>query len=313
MPVREFASTLVFASAIATVASAQRDTLQAPDSTPPRSVSLAAPVRIPLVASGIAGASLPVIQVMVNGRGPFRFGVETGARFVGVSRSFVDSLSLTRAAGSAELPEFHVDSITLGAATFHDLKVAVLPRAATGVDGVLGLPFFNDVLLTIDYPAQEMTLSLDSLPGPDGKTILALSRAGPFWAMPVTIGGVELNGILDTRSTTAFSVNSGIAARIPLAGEARVIGRAGGAGLPMTEIKAARLRGDVVIGAFTFPAPLLIVHDLPPGFPTDPIVGSVVLRNFSITLDQRHKRLGLHRDGPSVIPLPEPRPRPSAP
>ena len=52
-----------------------------PNATPPRSVSFTGTVDVPLLDPGTR-ASLPVIAVMINGRGPYRFGVETGAGFV---------------------------------------------------------------------------------------------------------------------------------------------------------------------------------------------------------------------------------------
>jgi hypothetical protein len=54
---------------------------------------------------------------------------------------------------SDDFPEYRVDSITVGAASFEDLPVSGTPRAASGVDGFLGLPLYRNVLVTIDYAA----------------------------------------------------------------------------------------------------------------------------------------------------------------
>jgi len=275
-----------------------------PDSSPPARIDFAGTVTVPLVPSG-GGPILPVVEIMINGRGPYRFGIETGAGFIGVNPGFADSLGLPRAGGSDDIPEFRVDSIALGAATFRDVLVAPLPGPARGVAGVLGLPFFRNILLTIDYPGQRVLFSRDTLPDPDGATVLALSRAGPFWAMPITMADHALVGVLDTRSTGVLGVTPEVAATLPFADSTRVIGRAGGAAIPVTTLRAGRLDGDVVIGAFRFPRPEVTIRALPPGFPTGPLIGAVVLQNFVVSLDQRHGRLRLVHPGSTTITLPE--------
>ena len=123
--------------------------VQEPDATPPRRVVMPTSVDVPLLDPGIPGASLPVISVMINGRGPYRFGVETGAGFVAFSRELVTALGLKQAGGSDELPEYNVDSVTFGGASFQGVRAASIPRNARGVDGLLGLPFFQNVTFTV--------------------------------------------------------------------------------------------------------------------------------------------------------------------
>lgn len=276
---------------------------QEPDATPPNAVVFNGTVEVPLIDPGIPGASLPVISVMVNGKGPFRFGVETGAGFVAVSREFVDAVGLTRSGGTDDFPEYVVDSITFGGASFRGVRVASMPRSARGVDGLLGLPFFRNVTFTIDYPASRFRVSHDTLPTANGKDVLPVSRVGPFWGLPMELGGKRFTAVLDTRSMTAMSITPKEAEPLSFDGELRVVGRSGGAGLPTAELKEGRLTGDARIGAYTFPRPPLSVRELPPGFPEGPLVGSRVLRNFVVSLDQRRARLRLTRNDTSPIEL----------
>ena len=302
---------LAMLAVAASEAAAQQPVLYQPDSSPPRRIAMAAAgVEVPLVDPGIPNTTLPVVEIMVNGRGPFRFGVETGAGFVAVSRAFVEAAGpLPRTGGPDEVPEYRVDSITLGGATFHDVRVSAMPRGATGVDGVLGLPFFRDVLLTIDYPARRLRLTRDTLPAANGRDVLQLSRAGPFWAVPIDLAGHAYAGVIDTRSTGTLGVTPEVGAALPFDGALEVVGRARGAGIPETEVKAGRLAGDVRIGAYTFPRPMLSVRPLPPLFvgpAAGPLVGDAVLQHFVVSLDQRRGRLRLAREGSPVIQLREP-------
>jgi hypothetical protein len=277
-----------------------------PDSSPPREIVMRAPVEVPLITNPASRVPLPVIEVTINGKGPFRFGIETGARFVGVSRGFADSLGLRRVGGPDQLPQFVADSIDVGAASFRGVPVATLPAAARGVDGILGLPFYQGLLLTIDYPARIARLERGSLPKPNGHDVLRLQRAGDFWSLPVSIGSRALDAVLDTRSTGTFSITPAVASTLKFDGGLEVIGRAGGAAIPVTEVRGGRLAGDVTIGQYTFPHPLITVRELPPGFPAGPLVGSSILQYFAVTLDQRNGRLRLARAGPPEIELPNP-------
>jgi Aspartyl protease len=271
-------------------------------------MELPAEATIKLEDSGIPGTTLPVVRVMINGRGPYRAAIETGAGFVAATRAFADSAGLRQTGNADGLPEYLADSIRVGSARFDGIKLSALPgRGATGADLILGLSFFHDVLLVIDYPAGVVRLSRDSLPDANGRDVLALSRVGPFWAAPVNIGGRDLSAVLDTRSAgPAMSLAPGVAAALPFADSLRVVGRASGAAIASTEVKEGRLAGDIRIGSFTFPHPLLNVRELPPGFPTNPLLGDVMLRHFEVSLDQRHARLRLRHDGDPAIVLPEP-------
>ncbi len=291
---------------------AQQPVIVHPDSSPPKHVAFTSTVEVPLVDPGIPNTTLPVVEVMINGRGPYRFGIETGAGFVGVGPGFGAKAGLTAKPGAPTDVVYQVDSLRLGEASFMDFPITELPRGATGVDGILGLPLFRDVLVTIDYAAKKLRISRDTLSVADGKSILELRRAGPFWTMPVEIAGKPMRGVLDTRGTGSFSMVPAIADQLPFEAAMEVIGRAGGAGIPTTEVKAGRLKGDVKIGDYTFTRPTITSRPLPAHFPTEPIVGDGVLRNFVVSLDQRTRRLRLARTGPAVIELPVPTRRPQA-
>ncbi|HUQ82882.1 MAG TPA: aspartyl protease family protein [Gemmatimonadaceae bacterium] len=274
-----------------------------PEPAPPKSIAMPKPVDVPLEDPGMPGASLPVINVMINGRGPYRFGVETGAGFVAISRELAATLELKRVAGDDDLPEYDLDSLTFGGAAFRTVRVAAISRNARGVDGLLGLPFFRNVTFTIDYPANRFRVWLDTLPAPNGNDVLSISRVGPFWGLPIELGGQRFTAVLDTRSMAGLSVTPTVAAPLQFDGELRVVGRSAGAGLPGADVKEGKLKGAARIGAYSFPNPSLSVRDLPPDFPQGPLVGSRMLRNFVVSLDQRRGRLRLAREGSTTIEL----------
>ena len=163
-----------------------------PDAVPPRRIELAAPVEVPLALE----ANLPILEARVNGQGPFRFGIETGAGFVVISPELAAKLALKRTGGPDDSPEYHVDRLDIGAAAFHDFPVSALRVAQPGIDGVLGLPLYRDLLLTIDYPNSRARFERGSLPAADGQTVLALSHIGPFWGLPIVVAGAPQAAVL---------------------------------------------------------------------------------------------------------------------
>ncbi|HSC58126.1 MAG TPA: serine hydrolase, partial [Gemmatimonadales bacterium] len=281
---------------------AQTPDIYRPDSTPPARVTLSGVVDVPLLPSQVGRAPLPVVNVMVNGKGPFRFGIETGAHFVAVSPTVASQLGLVRTGGPDDSPEYRVDSISIGGATFGGVAVSQL-GGATGVDGLLGWPFWSGVRVTIDYPAGRLRIVRDSLPSPDGRSVLGLTRLGDFWGVPLAIGGHPYNAVVDTRSTGGIGVTPEVAASLTFGAAPEVVGRAGGAAIAPVEVKRGVLAGDVTLGRYTFPRPPIAIRPLPPAFPQGPIVGAQVLANFAVSLDVSHGRIGLERRGADTIAL----------
>jgi hypothetical protein len=280
-----------------------------PDSSPPERIELTGVVDVPIALE----ANLPILEVRVNGEGPFRFGIETGANFVVVSPDLAAKLSLKRTGGTADFPAYRLDSIAIGAARFIGVPVSATSFAQGSIDGVLGLPLYRDLLLTIDYPKRRATFQRGELPAADHASILALTHIGPFWGVPITIAGKSFAAVLDTRSTGGFGLTPESSTHVPFDGDLRVVGRARGAAIAETEVKAGRIAGDIAIGRYVFPRPMATVRPLPPGFPTEPLIGGRVLSQFVVTLDQRNTRLRLDRVGAEPIVLEEPGPGPALP
>jgi hypothetical protein len=291
------------------------DTGYTPDSSPPRRIVMRHPVQVPLLRANDRDSRAQV-EVMVNGSGPYRFDIETGAREIGISRAVAESLGLRRIGGPDDYREYHLDSISVGSATFHDMPVAQLPQGVNGVDGVLGLPFYQNVLLTIDYPGRLVRFSRDALPAPNGADILPLVRIDAYWGVAVRLAGKTFDAVLDTQNSGSIGVPPSIADVLPFTGGLQTIGRARGT-FGVIDIRGGKLAGDLVIGRYTFPTPFMDVMQLPPEFPNRPNIGTHLLDNFVVSIDQRHARLRLSRAGDPVVRLPEPErgrgPPPSGP
>jgi len=267
-----------------------------PDRSPPKEVRLAHPVvEVPLLR--ITGR--PAVEVFLDGKGPFLFGIETGARFVAIAPRAAEKAGL-------EGETFRLKELAIGEAKFLDLPAARARFADDRIDGILGLPLYEDLLLTVDFPAKKVRLERGALPKPDGKTLLPMTRAGPFWAVPVEVANTPFRAILDTRGSGSFGVDPAVAARLPFAAPPAVVGVGRGAAIPETEVRVGRLAGDLHLGALTFSRPLVGIRQLPPHFPQEPLLGIEALEQTVFTLDQKSAVARFLRPAGQTVPPPPP-------
>jgi predicted aspartyl protease len=103
-----------------------------------------------------------LVQVRVNGQGPFAFVVDTGASHSTVSPSLVQALGLKPSTvtsmqldgftGSALVSGVTIDRLEAGAWTIQDTPMPVVwAPVMAGADGILGAAGLSDQSLVIDF------------------------------------------------------------------------------------------------------------------------------------------------------------------
>src|SRR5437763_11528847 len=147
---------------------------------------------------------MPVIEVKLNGQGPFAFMIDTGAGMqADIDTSVAQGLNLQpsgRAINSdpsgendREVATVTIDSIMIGGGVakgtrarrtgegvveFRNVTAIVRPHKITkdypDVDGILGFALFSDYLLSLDYPAMQVRLARGALPPANGGDALNL-------------------------------------------------------------------------------------------------------------------------------------------
>ncbi len=116
------------------------------------------------------GRSL-VVQAKLNGTRDARLIVDTGAEITVLSHAValdagllpsmtVATVTLNTAGGSVRADVFRVGSVSLGTAEARNVTAVVhdLPDAPAGVDGLLGLTFLDQFLVTVDAQKGELHL-----------------------------------------------------------------------------------------------------------------------------------------------------------
>jgi predicted aspartyl protease len=148
--------------------------------------------------------------VMINGQGPFRLVVDTGANRSAVNARVAQALGITPDArepvllrgvtGSVVVSTIHVNSFSVGDVIVAPAILPIVSDALGGADGVLGTEGFADKRLYIDFRHDRITITysrgnrasddLLSIPLEQSNTGLVMVRA---W-----VGGERVHAIIDT-------------------------------------------------------------------------------------------------------------------
>ena len=148
--------------------------------------------------------------VMINGKGPFRLVLDTGANRSGVTKTVAAVLNipldqsppflLHAVTGIATVPTIHVDSVSVGDLWLRSETLAILTDPLGGASGVLGTEGFADKRIVIDFARDRIRISrshgerarldFETVPFDRSETGLLMVRA--------SVGGVRVHAIIDT-------------------------------------------------------------------------------------------------------------------
>jgi predicted aspartyl protease len=238
----------------------------------------------------------PYVMVTVNGRGPFRFIIDTGTGAeVLVTPSLAEQLGLPTVGhatlsdpsgqGGKKVPILLMDSVELAGVRFenvHAVESAFFAESGS-CQGLLGFTLFRDFLLTLDFPNRKVTLADGALTPDGGKNVL------PF-RMPqgVPIASLKVDG-LEPVDAQLDSGGGGLVLPESLAEHlkydvAPILFASGQSVATCFKLKVAKLDADVKVGRYTFTHPVVEIH---PAFPLVNF-GSPPMQMFAITFDQKN-------------------------
>lgn len=238
------------------------------------------------------------VQARVNGKGPFRFAVDTGASGLArVDASLASQLGLSVSGNAdasdgvrtAQVDTTRVQSIELGDLVHRDLDVITrdynrrnAPEAAFA--GIIARDFFADGLLVIDYPNRTLLFSRTQAIEADARGGLAYERA---FRIPVSIGDVQATGQLDTGANVHFVLPHALYDRLP----AGALHDAGRRRLTNGDIETRRAR---VSGPFRIGGLILSDVDVrvTAQYP-ELLIGAHALQGAVVLIDQRSKRVAV--------------------
>lgn len=264
----------------------------------PRHVELVGEVaRIPFTLGG--RRPVPVVEAMVNGKGPFQFFYDTGASVCVFDSGFIEELGIP-SLGKTEIGDhtasqrISADEVEIASLEFEGIRFEGVPAVAfdrrrmggANVRGVLGLPLFHDHLLTVDYHEQRMDVSSGTLPE-EGPGIVPFG-GDVLPEMTITVDGEELACHIDSGAPSGLMLPTAFVEGKPHKGEPRKIGQARTVN-SVLEIWRVQLDATAVIAGTEFVDPDVTYNDRVPRA----LIGYGILKDMVFTLDQRSRRLRL--------------------
>ena len=155
------------------------------------------------------------VPVLINGEGPFRFTIDTGADRSVISAELAERLSLTRKGsllvhgvnGSQLAPAAQVGSLEMGSRRLQGVTLPLLARADLGADGVLGLDALVDQRMVIDLAKSELRLEKSHRAPlePGDIVVRAKSRYGQLVLVDSTLRNRPVYVILDSGSEVTIA------------------------------------------------------------------------------------------------------------
>jgi predicted aspartyl protease len=151
------------------------------------------------------------IDVAVNGRGPFRFLVDSGA-----DRSVVGSgiaarlalppgpqVNLQSMAGPSTATTAIIDTLKIGNSEIYNINAPVLPEIFIGAQGVLGIDALAEQRLMLDFDLRQVTIQDSRRPPPreEGEIVVtARLRKGQLILTQASSDGRSIYAVIDTGS-----------------------------------------------------------------------------------------------------------------
>jgi predicted aspartyl protease len=163
------------------------------------------------------------LDVMVNGKGPFSFLVDSGAdRSVvgsGLAEQLAlpseDSVMLRSMSGVSEVKTVFLDTLKLGISEIGPIKAPALPERFIGADGIIGIDALADQRILMDFDSKTVTIQ-DSRVAPraeEGEIVVtARRRKGQLILTQASLDGVNTYAVIDTGSEISMG-NSAMLAR----------------------------------------------------------------------------------------------------
>ena len=215
-----FCITIVSAATLSAGAQAPAPTQAPPESQPLEEVIVTAPEPrfvAPTLRDRIGRVWAPVV---INGQGPFRLVLDTGATSSAVIQSVATKLGTEAAStrmvrlhgvtGSATVPSIKVDTLEVGDLLLEGKQLPIVPDAFGGAEGVLGTEGLLDKRILVDFRRDEISIRRSRRQRAEvGFTEIPLTLGSHrLPTFDVVIGTLRVKAILDTGAQATVGNNA---------------------------------------------------------------------------------------------------------
>jgi hypothetical protein len=248
------------------------------------------------------------VEVNVNGRGPYRFLVDSGADSSVVGQRIAAELKLpigtqvklNGMTGSAIVGRVLVDELTVGPTTIRDLEIPALAERDLGGEGMIGIDALVHQRLMMDFEKRIIKVEDAKTPAIvlDGEIVVrAYRRRGQLILTQVTAAGYPIEAVVDTGSEITIG-NLALRDKLIRGNKDKfvTVAATGVTGVTM-ELQLARI-GELKLGPVTLKNVPIAFADVPPfevfGLSGQPslLLGTDLLETFRrVSLDFRARKV----------------------
>ncbi len=231
-----------------------------------------------------------IAEVSINGQGPWPMVLDSGAASTVLSEHIAENIGSIDRIRSFNIGEYKFKGEFSG---FYRSMDQLSHALGMRIEGIVGHPVFKNVLLTYDYPAQEVRVGLGRLPAAGPGIVPTGKEKRPF--LDAHIDNHKFKVLVDTGSSRGLSLSRSKRYRFmePL--------RKTGARIKINGlhyVETGRLIGIVELGPLKLREP--IVNASVGNGRRDSLVGQEILRDYVLTFDQINRRMRF--DGPLDTP-----------
>ena len=270
-----------------------------------------------VVSAEVANQSL-YVNVRINGRGPFRMLVDTGASVAFVTPSVaaaVEARDVSEHSGPTvsinafgEYANIHrvlLRTLEIGDAKFDGVTAGVtndcgMLGLADGkpIDGILGFSVFSDVVLSLDFPGKRMLMSTHWPSGlPPVRTELAVVEPMEVPRVVAQLQGRQIEMLIDTGANHGIGLPPELAGLTSWKAEPRPSPLVQAAGSRAREY-IGRITGELRLGSVVEESPIIDVTN------GSPSIGVGFLKGFCVVFDQSQNKMWLCSNSDAEVPAP---------
>lgn len=238
------------------------------------------------------------VTAQVNGRGSFRFAVDTGASGIGrADATLTRELALPAAnagqtsdgVSTATVDQVRISTLALGGLVRRDSTVITRDyrsrlRPEAMFAGILGREFFGDGLLVIDYPRSILAFTRGASLRPGMAGTVSYERA---FRVPVSIGRGRTTGNIDTGANVSYVMPKTLYSEV--SAEPLQPGPDGRLMNGSVRSERGQVTAPIVIGTARLAASeVRVSQDYP-----ELLIGAHALQDHRILIDQRSRLVAL--------------------
>ncbi|SEH15499.1 Aspartyl protease [Sphingopyxis sp. YR583] len=211
---------LLAAPALLGATPAPTDPAPAPAATPPPPGETALPpiTVVPFIQPFDLDASRRMsVQVMVGGKGPFSFLVDTGAERTVIARELAERLALVEGAklklatigGSSIVPSYRIAALQMSNLHLASVEAPAFFGRHIGAAGLIGVDMLEERRILIDFRKESMSIletrkrARPIIRDDDAIVVTARNMAGRLILSDARLGGKRVDVIVDTGAQTS--------------------------------------------------------------------------------------------------------------